>query len=338
MKKIIYSLLAFLSIFSLISCDSDTFTQVVTFDVPKEPNRLVVSCEYLNGADSIQVFVSSSWNSGSESPSKVSLNKCKVELLEGTNKVVEVPYKLDQFATSYDFTNNSTIIRSTQSYYAAKMTQKLVAGKTYTLRVASPGFETVEAQCKMPEAIAIKKTFTKKNGFKISNGFGGGTSTYNLVAFDFDDPIGENFYNVQLVQNFTDTFLNKKYVGIKGFYTNQKFTANPFEDEYHNDFFFTDDILQGQSFTLKMGIDDFTGSINIGENIFISTSSFLAGDYELRFHSMSKERFTFQNSAIKQADNDGNPFGEPIPLYTNFDKGFGLFALFDVSKATIKIK
>lgn len=340
MKKIIYIAAIFSFLLTATSCSEDAFTQVVTFDIPKEPAKLVVTSDYLNSSDSMQVFISSSWNIGGELP-KDSLKKCKVELLEGTKKIADIPYILSQNIASGGFNTGQSNSRTYQAYYMAKIPTKLADNQSYTLRVSAVGFETVEAKSTMPKTVAIKKVIFTKNGFKggSSGPFGnGGGSTIDLIAVEFDDAIEENFYNMEVIKMVRDTQTNELYKGTSYFSLNQKFSADPFgEDDYSRSFNFTDEIFNGKTFVFKIGIDTEDTFIYSG-NTGNSKGSSIVESYEVRLHSLSRERFIFDNSLSKQQDSQGNPFAEPIPLYTNFDKGFGLFSLLNVSRYFVKIK
>ena len=339
MKKIIYIASIFSLALTFFACNSDSFEQVVTFDVPKEKARLVVSCEYLNNSDTLQVFISSSWNASDTALPTSKMDNCKVELYEGTQKIIDVPYKLTQIGYGSNFSGQSSN-NVQQGYYVAKMNGALSEKEVYTLKVSAAGFETVEAKSIVPQLINIKKVTFKKNGFKSlgGGGFGGG-STKDLFAVEFDDPTGENYYNIECIEYQRDTVTKKLYQARKTFSTNQKFNTDIFNDDsdYNRSLLFTDNLFNGKTFIFKMGVE--TGYREYFNNPDpVSNNNYKIEGYDIRLYSMSKERFIFNNSLEDFYNNEGNPFGEPVPLYTNFDKGFGLFSFLGGSNFYVKIK
>ena len=345
MKKIIYIASIFGLALTFFACDPDSFEQVVTFDVPKEKARLVVSCEYLNNSDTLQVFVSSSWNTTDATLPSGRMDNCKVELYKGTQKIIDVPYKLTQLGYGSNFSGQSSN-NVQQGYYAAKINGALSEKEVYTLKVSAAGFETVEAKSTVPQLINIKKVTFKKNGFKSlgGGGFGSG-STKDLFAVEFDDPTGENYYNIECIEYQRDTVTKKLYQVRKDFSINQKFNTDIFNDDsdYNRSLLFTDNIFNGKTFVFKIGVDTsypayFNNPDDINGGGFGNSNKYKIEGYDIRLYSMSKERFIFNNSLEDFYNNEGNPFGEPVPLYTNFDKGFGLFSFLGGSNFYVKIK
>jgi Domain of unknown function (DUF4249) len=339
MKRILYIAAIVSAAISFWACDADSFEQIVTFDVPKEAPRLVVSCEYLNGSDSLQVFVSATWNSSDTDLPSSKMDNCKVELYKGTEKIVELPYKLTQKA--YIYTSGKANILP-QGYYAAKMNGTLSERETYTLKVSAAGFETVEAKSIVPAVTKIKNVTFKKDGFKTLNDGGlggGGTTTKDLLAIEFDDPNDENYYIIECIEYQKDTLTQKVFQVRKYFSTNQKFNADIFgDDSSDRSLLFTDEIFNSKAFTFKMGVyTDYPEYFNTPDGGGNNFKNIIEG-YDIRLHSISKERFLFNNSLQAVYNNEGNPFGEPIPLYTNFDKGMGIFSFINTSRYFVKIK
>ncbi len=341
MKKILYTVGILVAALSFLACDPDSLEQVVEFDVPKEEPRLVVSCEYLNGSDSLQVFVSSSWNSTDTDLPTSKMDNCSVILYKGSEKIAEIPYKLSQIGFGNIFSSNQSS-GIWQGYYAAKINAGLNEKEIYSLKVSAPGFATVEAFSAVPQLVKIKNITFKKDGFKTlgdGGGFGGGSSSIkDLLSVEFDDPSNENYYNIECIEYQRDTLKNKLYQVRKSFSINQKFSADLFDDnDYKRNLEFTDEIFNGKAFVFKLGIyTDYPDYFNNPDGNFGNSHIVIEG-YDVRLHSMSKERFLFNNSLQALNDSEGNPFGEPIPLYTNFDKGFGLFSFLSTSKSYIKL-
>ena len=339
MKKIIYIATLFSVAFTFFACDPESFEQVVTFNVPKEKARLVVSCEYLNSSDTLQVFVSSSWNTTDTILPTSRMDNCKVELYKGTQKIADVPYKLTQIGYGYGFLGKSSNV--TQGYYVTKLNGALNEKEVYTLRVSAPDFETVEAKSAVPQLINIKKVTYKKDGFKsLGGGFGGsGGNTLDLFSIEFDDPSDENFYSIECIEYLRDTTTKKLYEVTKNFAINQQFNADIFNDggDYNRDFLFSDNIFNGKTFVFKMGAETSYPAYFNNPDGNSSNNRYKIEGYDIRLHTMSRERFIFNNSLDGFYNNQDNPFGEPIPLYTNFDKGFGLFSFLNTSRFYVKI-
>jgi hypothetical protein len=56
---------------------------------------------------------------------------------------------------------------------------------------------------------------------------------------------------------------------------------------------------------------------------------------ELR--SISKEYYDYQTSLNEYWNADGNPFAQPVQVFTNIENGFGIFAGFGKSSDTLRL-
>jgi hypothetical protein len=56
---------------------------------------------------------------------------------------------------------------------------------------------------------------------------------------------------------------------------------------------------------------------------------------ELELIHASKEYYLYHSKLTIAADNNGNPFAEPVIMYTNINGGYGVFAGFNQYKKTV---
>ncbi len=161
--------------------------------------------------------------------------------------------------------------------------------QTYKLEVSAPNMNTVTATQEMPSAPEILEShfFVKKGKLSIR----------------FKDKPTEDVYSVELqkVKNFGGSI----YLDPNGI--SQESAMDGYDKSI-----FLDDTFNGKETT---------------QSFFSSYHNVIKGDtLNLYLTKVTKEYYFFDQAYLKQVNSLG-PFSEPIILPSNFENGFGLFAL-----------
>lgn len=230
-------------------------------------------------------------------------------------------------------------------YYAAR---RAVAGERYTLSITKDGFESAEATAFIRDPIAIEALDYDTTVTRYRYDYGdsivvGEDIDISEMRITFDDPAAErNFYELAVIirQSYVETVYDEE--------------GNPFTDTvvyYIQQYLESDD----PAFAGSQG-DFVEGEDAVYGELLTFSDEFLNGDrYTLRFkpqiyfygegdsrtvlvvlRTISEERYLYFQSADLQYYNDGNPFAEPVQVYSNVSNGFGIFAGFSADSVKVE--
>ena len=190
-------------------------------------------------------------------------------------------------------------------------------GATYKIRVTAPGFETIEAEQKVPNFVPIKKITFKRSSYTKSDG-----GKLSEILIDFDDPVEtEDFYAVSIIVE-----------GIDGaFYSWNRANQNVFalDPLATSAFTINDRSFNGQRHSWAIGLDGVDTS-----NIYSSVKIIY-----VNFRTVNKDFEKYRRSTELIDQLQSNPYIEPYTIYTNVKNGYGLFNINGkVSNAVIKLR
>ncbi len=276
-------------------------SKLVDINYPETDNKLVINCLFtVNKPITAQISISTTYNSSD----KKYINNATCNL-----------YIDDEFAETLTFSKNGM--------YQGKIIP--TTNKTYKIVVNAEGYDEISAESYIP-TLAANIEF----------------DTINSVVFDPNDGLGV-YYTKGLLKiadnaNTNDYYLTK----LTAEYINSENQANPIFKYRSNDPVLEDEGL------LNYGTDCllFSDKIFNGENysmLFEYNVAFVTSDTGLLYVStkqVSKEYYQYLKSLIIQTNNQAtieDPFvvGEPIEIYTNVKKGYGIFAGYNIHIDTI---
>ncbi len=195
------------------------------------------------------------------------------------------------------------------------------AGKEYGLRVENSGFDPISSKNKIPNAVSITKldTFRKADYMDIG------------ITFK-DNGSDENYYSMVVVSK--ESFSFEIEPGVLQ------------TDYYDNGWVCTKDIN-------TYGNTDPEGDICSDEGLLFRDDNFNGSEYTYRvkkymdsepdtiivvLKSISADLYKYRTTLQKYLEVQGNPFGEPVQVFSNITDGFGIFAGQSVYTDTIFIK
>lgn len=267
---------------------------VVDVDMPLKPSSIVVH-SIINPDSVFQAQITSSQNV---------LSKGDFSFLEGAEVSI---YDGENFI--------ETLAQDSDGFYKGE--EKPLPGRNYSIIASNSNYKTIQASDIVPASeIAIQRiSFLKSN-----------TEQYNQEVYDmtleFDDPIGENFYQIGMYGSMfvfdrsvnppviTDTLIVPYYLS----------SDDPiFSDTYGNpDGFwtFSDVLVEGKRVKINF-------SIQLHQLVSVDEI-----EVTVVLRNISYNLYKYQQTASLQQSLNGDPFAEPVPVFTNIENGYGVFGAY----------
>ncbi|HNQ69440.1 MAG TPA: DUF4249 domain-containing protein [Bacteroidales bacterium] len=313
-KTIIFSAIIFLIIWG-ISCE-----KTIEIDLEDAKIRLVVNAE-MNPDSTIAVNVTRS---------RHILDNAAIEAV--SNATVKL-YEDDVFI--------GDLVYESRGFY--KINYKPIIGKKYKIEVTHEKYDDVYAITEIPYPVEINKIDTIKTFSEW------GDEIYNFSVKITDPAVHENYYMVCLRNRYTyqmwddniivydtlyvgpdTTIVHIEYGGYRSAEAIQKLwfesddmiiEANIYNN---NSVVFSDELFKGEQYALKLNIYrySFYGDTNM---VYID------------LYSISPEYYKYLVSFRKHQDASGDPFSEPVMVFTNIVDGIGIFGAAAVNTDSIQI-
>lgn len=205
------------------------------------------------------------------------------------------------------------------SYYLPNFTP--ISDEEYELKIENLGFETVTSKSTIPKAVSIIKIDTVR------------IADYMNISITFkDNSTQENYYSIAIVAK------------EKGYFESE---PGVFETYYYdNGWVCTKDIN-------TFGSADVEGDICSDNSLLIADDNFNGSEYTytikkyldessdtiiVNLKSVSADLYKYRTTLHTYNEVQGNPFGEPVQVFSNIINGFGIFAGQSVYSDTIFVK
>lgn len=197
--------------------------------------------------------------------------------------------------------NQQTIplLQQKEIYSISPSQFKIEAGKTYSIAASAPGITPIKTTTTIPD-------------FKTS------ILEINIDTVTSSSPFGYNTSEIVIWGKLEDQINLKNYFRIMYyFYENgYLFSQNDYNGQVENEFFSDADSNDGKvNFKFRTWFAPWDSILIVALNT----------DYSY---------YTYHKSMLKFET--GNPFAEPIPVYSNIDKGLGVFGSYVKTQAVVK--
>ncbi|MCC3158120.1 DUF4249 domain-containing protein [Hymenobacter sp. 15J16-1T3B] len=197
-----------------------------------------------------------------------------------------------------------------QGVYRPTLRYQFRPGQTYTVRTAVPGTEPAESQLTLPVPVPVEVTKTPLSSS------GSGQSRARLTVA-FDDPAGSNDYYLVTAQVVDASGQRVGYINLSdeegSGLTVPAYRLSDPQSAYEL-YPFSDANVNGQRISFSANVSYGSGSIG-GR----------PAQLQVTLTRLTRDLYLFYNSYVQYSNNDGNPFAEPTPLYSNVTPGFGIF-------------
>jgi hypothetical protein len=179
-------------------------------------------------------------------------------------------------------------------------------GIDYQLKVSAKGFKPVSADCHIPKVVTINDVTT--NVLQSDE-----RKELEFIISFADPPKTDNYYSFSVYANGYAVYFSSNDLVFQDEENSFEFSGRRFSGYKA---IFDDSVLKGCTYSLKIYIDlDNKGN-----------------KYEIVLSSLSKEYYLYLITRRTQAENEDNPFAEPVMVFNNINGGFGIFTGYNVSK------
>ena len=245
------------------------------------------------------------------------------------------------FANGTFMGNLAAQIDSTGWYKSEFIAQE---GTEYRFEVIKSGYESVSGKAIVPTVVSISSASIDLNSFIYYNDNSSDTTygwSYNL-SFDDRDAM-DDYFEIQSI-SLGRNYFGKKVIGL----LNHPFAFDPvFSSEDYiafnpNQFVFSDNSFNGGNTTIEMKMQNTYGGGGDTLAYNMAYEDINEQGYYLVLRHISKSYYEFVKSWVKHYTNRqfGNSFddlifkglaGNPVPLYSNVENGYGIVAAFSQS-------
>lgn len=315
------SVIVWALIFASSSC-SEFFNSVVEIDLPPPEPRLVLFSVMIEGdkeANAIVTKIRSSLDS------RIDLFQ-KVDTI-WINKILN-QYFLSYGSSIYDTVNNVDLVlwKNDTPYARLERTDRpgiynaLLAapllfepGTVYTFKASAPGYPTIEASQKLPFPVKIDSISLRKDVTV--------TDPTDPTSAEKKDELGVAFKDPATEQNayYYNAFFGAPNQTLQELYSDSFDPRSRFQ------------MLSDESFNGKHTIWKIHKQTNYPSNV-----------PSLRVYidliTLSPELYEYRQSVNIYDNAQGNPFAEPVILYTNITNGYGCFGMASIRRDSLDIK
>lgn len=276
--------------FGFFSCE-----KVLELDQETRNSKLVVNSLF-NTQEAWQVDVTRSL-SVIDNGSLDKIENATVSIFEGNNLVSNLTY-------------------DGEKYVVLGLSAPPIAGKRYRVEVSAPNYTSVSAEDVCPVAVPLLQADTSS----APGSFGGRTLTCNI---SFQDPAGiDNYYGISLERatyyiapnssGGFDTLLSDVWVNYIN--SSSPIIDNAGSNNFAQTLTFKDNLFDGNRVSFSFSSDDFGWS---------NPSDYV--EYTIKFYSFSEATYNYTKTYEAYQNTSGDPFAEPVQVFTNVTNGFGIF-------------
>ncbi len=298
---LLWSVWAVAAAIGFSSCDEDAFSQVVEIELPSHTPKPVLVCVLNAGDTMVSALVSRS---------KGILDRGNFEY--PANAQVQLWGNGAVLAT--------LVFNPLSLKYEARLAQPLPAdGGAYRLELVLPGFAPAWAEQAMPRPPVIVSAALRRSGVITNDG-----ARQDEIIIEIQDPAQE--------QNYYRIFVKERLAA----------EIEPGDTT----------VLENERY---LNFSDPNFSYGSGANLIITDGAFNGRNYKLRFstypqevipeidasyvvwvYQISREAYLYERTRSVYEQNTGNPFAEPIQVFSNIQEGYGIFALGNAVRVLVR--
>ena len=314
MEKILFaiSIICFAAIAS--SCE-----RTVTLDLPEHESKLVVNSIFSN--DSIWKLSVSQSTGILDNDDFGFMDNAEVTIYQDGNFLETLSLETIE-TTTYDYTTGQEEIEEIPFYTSENVA---TSNHEYSVEVAVNGFETASATATLPTPVNISEVTVENLFADVEEGY---QQQEGSLSITFDDPEGENFYELKVWAAFEYTYSDYIFNDSINDYIAQEVT----EEVFYNIYLETNDVALSNDANKSGQSILFTDEFFEGDTKTLALQTYdaipLDGSIVVELRSISKEVYLYNSSYNNQRWSRDDPFSEPIFVYSNIENGFGIFGAY----------
>ncbi len=204
-----------------------------------------------------------------------------------------------------------------RAYASEKLLQ---TGRSYSLQVSAPGFETVHATDSAPSPVPTSIESYRVETTDPAPGEPGVSAITDFrITLQIQDPPGEeNRYQIRVIapdrSGRFDLRFSTKDPSIIADNRIEDPVLEGVEPFVGSEPFFKDVLFDGESHEIELSSTNYTVEASLERRIWV----------EVRF--VSETYYKHLRSALLHKTTDDNPFAEPVRIHSNIENGYGIFA------------
>ncbi|WP_186756482.1 DUF4249 domain-containing protein [Echinicola salinicaeni] len=274
---------------SLVSCEKE-----IAWDLPEQSANLVVHADLYN--DSIpKVRLTYSKSILDTSLHFKPVTDAEV-ILSNNDKTVILKYKEEEGI----YFSNDIILEENERYQ---------------VRVNAEGYDPVFSEVVVPKMVPIAEVKFNEEGSSENN------DPQEGVTIIFDDPAEEDNYYVILTRIIREYDYGNGNSGSQELFVYMEPKNPVYQKEYNSGagIMFNDQLFAGETAKIDLKLSgsflrgyDHNGGDAVNQEIYFI------------LYSVSESYFRFYNTFGLQSYNNGDPFAQPVQVYTNVENGLGV--------------
>lgn len=263
---------------------------VIELEVPRNERRMVLN-SFFNPDSSFKVFLHEDVHILDYTSEPIPISGAKIELFNNENELI------------------AELAHVSGAEYSSDV--RPIQGQEYFININKDGFESISAVGSVPADLAEVH----------------GISVHEVDAFEYnftvslDDPEGNDYYEIQAWEEAI--FLENEdsvYTVFPSYLESSSLFFDEFSSEGHS--LYLDDVLfENQTIDIAINtlwqLQAFCNENCVNYNVFVVV------------RRLSEEYFLYRESSELQDRLSGDPFAEPVNVFTNVSNGFGIFAGFN---------
>jgi len=213
-----------------------------------------------------------------------------------------------------DNQNNLVEVLSHDSLGFYKGTTIPQAGQQYKIEVSAPGYVSINAEDQLPESINISNVDTSSSSI--------GDNERMDISITFTDPINfSNYYRLEIEIGliYEDDFGTMEYFEFPA----SMILEDPVFENYGGgpvtQGLFVDNSFNGEEKTIEIQIDNIIKEFDKADELEID-------HIRLYLYNITEPTYLFSKSYQVYGNANGNPFAQPVQVFSNVTNGFGIFA------------
>ena len=245
----------------------------------------------------------------------------------------------------YDINTGQQLTKIYDAGSYQSKTATVSSNKTYRVTIDADGFESVSAETRVPPSIPVETidTFTTVQTDQY-------TKTYTKNAkIHFTDPGSDiNYYQLKMEVAAINVYIDPVMgtpTATPYYYSGYIDSDDPvFSTEDNNDIFggsynrfsiFDDKLFNGKKYGLSFTIDATYEPLETDSGYYYNYEEYSLKLYRIKLISLSESMFNYLKTVTLQQTSEGDPFSDPVLVYTNIDNGTGIFGAFTSSSRII---